>query len=347
LISFIQIFYSILFYFSVITDLIKEANETKGAIQEATSAMQNANETSHNTEQKKNDAMAMSTNFESNLFDYAGTAPPAAPQQQQQQQPDTMNSTNAPLPDMYSSSQPPAPMMQSSMPPPESLVMVQTVSSDGEDGGVKVVKDDDAPELFSNEYGQPEPSGPAPPQEQQQQQQAAPSQQYQAPPTPQYEQPSVYSQPPPGSLPPSAQPSPAVSRPPAVRAHHPRQSSLGFNPDFIMGGSAEPLPDGMSEAGISPAARTKSSSADFGYDDEELFSDVEEMKKQAQSAGEAARDAEAAHQRLLNEANELREDADKAEATARSLKAASSEKKKKRFGGSGDKKKILVRITLQ
>lgn len=317
---------------SVISDLIKEAKETKEAIDEATEAIQNANVSSHHTEQKKNEAMAMSTNFESNLFDFhGGEAPaPAAPHQQ----PATASS---PLPDMYPS-QPPAPAQ--SMPPPENIHMVQTVSSDDQDGGNDAPEeDDDAPELFSNEYRQPEPvpapePAPAPAMVQ------PPQQHYQAPPTPQYQQPQIYSQPS------SAQPSPNVGRPNAME-HHNRQSSLGFNPAFIMGGSAEPLPD-TTEAGISPAARTKSSSADFGYEDEELFHDVEEMKKSAERAAAAARDAEAAHQRLVNEANELREDADKAEATARSLKASAAEKKKGRFGRSGgDKKKILVRIITQ
>lgn len=317
---------------SVITDLIQEARETKDAIEEATGAMH-----------KKDDAMAVASNFESNMLDFHG-APAPAP---------------IPAPEtMYSSAPPPS--TQSSMPPPAAMaptMVVQTVSSDDEQDGNKdnaPKEADDAPESFSNEYGQPPEPTPAPSTTQ------PPPQQYQAPPTPQYEQPTIYNQGGPSpsvvrvpptppyeqpaayaSQPPSAQPSPA--RPATLDAHHPRQSSLGFNPEFLMGGSAEALPE-VDANGISPAARTKSSSGDFGYDDEETFQNVENLKKQAESAAETAREAEAAHQRLLNEADELRSDADRAEATARSLKASAQEKKKGRFGrGGGDKKKILVR----
>ena len=112
-----------------------------------------------------------------------------------------------------------------------------------------------------------------------------------------------------------------------------------------MGGSAEPLP-ASDESGFTPTARAASRSADFGYDDEDTFQEVEAMKRNAERAAETARDAEAAHSRLLAEANELRNDADKSEATARSLKAAASETKKKRFGRSGgDKKKMLVSVS--
>ena len=290
-------------------DLIQEAQETKTAIEDATAAMQNANTLSHHTERKKDEAMQMSSNFESNLFDFHGgtTSAPAA-------------ATSGGY-DMYESH-------LASKPTAASIPVVQTVSSEDQEGADKPGQNDDSSddgqELFSNEYRQPAP---------------VPSMnvglqqpQSSAPPTPHYEQPSVHSRPP------SAQP----TRPNAM-GHQPRQSSLGFNPEFIMGGSAEPLPGGA-DTGMSPAARTKSSSADFGYDDEELFQAVEEMKKKAELAAEAARDAEAAHQKLLNEADELRADADSAEATARSLKAAAAEKKKGRFGrGTGDKKKISVR----
>lgn len=308
--------------------MIKEAKETKEAIDDATAAMQNANVVSHHTEQKKSEAMQMSSTFESNLFDFHGGAGSGgAPQYQ---------NSGPPPGDMYGS-QPPAPQP---IPAPGGIPMVQTVSSEEPEGAEAGDKeeggdddDSDGQELFSNEYGRPAPApvpGPAPSPMPQ-------PQQYSAPPTPQYVQPSVYSQPP------SAQPTPNTGRPAAVSRHTPRQSSAGFNSEFIMGGSAEPLPDG-GETGISPAARTKSSSADFGYEDEESYQNVEEMKRKAESAAEAARDAEAAHRRLMNEADELRADADKAEATARSLKAAAAEKKKGRFGRSGgDKKKIMVR----
>jgi len=289
----------------VMLDLIQEAQETKAAIEDATTAMQNANAESHHTERKKDEAMAMSSNFESNLFDFhGGPAPAPTP---------TAPGTSGGH-DMYES--------HLSSKPADTIPMVQTVNSEDQEGADKARQNDDSSEegqeLFSNEYRQPAPQPPMNVGLQQPQSSA--------PPTPHYEQPSVHSRPP------SAQP----TRPNAL-GHQPRQSSLGFNPDFIMGGSAEPLP----ATGMSPAARTKSSSADFGYEDEELFQAVEEMKKKAELAAEAARDAEAAHQKLLNEADELRADADRAEATARSLKAAAAEKKKGRFGRTtGDKKKL-------
>lgn len=304
----------------MIIDLIHEAQETKTAIDDATAAMQSANVASHHTERKKKEAMQMSSNFENNLLDFHG-APDSTPIiqqpiiQQDHAVPPAIATGSQDLYSNYSLSQPP---------------VVQTVSSEDQEDGNKERNDDDSDdgqELFSNEYSRPAPvpaPEPVPAMTQ-------PQQRMSAPPTPQYEQPSVYSRPP------STQP----NRPNAL-GHQPRQTSAGFNPEFIMGGSAEPLPSGA-DTGISPAARSKSSSADFGYEDEELFQNVEEMKKKAELAAEAARDAEAAHQKLLNEAEELRADADKAEATARSLKAATAEKKKGRFGrGGGDKKKLSV-----
>lgn len=284
-------------------DLIQEAQETKTAIEDATVAMQNANSVSHHTEQKKEEAIQMSSTFESNLFDFHGDAAPA---------PAATTSGGYDMFDSHLASK-----------PANGIPLVQTVNSeDQENAGHHDDDSDDGQELFSNEYRQPAP--------QPTMNFGIQQQQTSAPPTPNYEHPSV------NSRPPSAQP----VRPNAV-GHQPRQASLGFNADFIMGGSAEPLP----ETGMSPAARTKSSSADFGYEDEELFQAVEEMKKKAELAAEAARDAEAAHQKLLNEADELRADADRAEATARSLKAAAAEKKKGRFGrAAGDKKKLSVRI---
>jgi len=327
-------------YFSVITDLIQEAKETKGAIEDATRAMQNANTASHHTEQKKAEAMQMSTNFESNLYDFHGGGPPASA-------PAPRMDNNGPPPIEMYRSQPPRAHQQTQA--PNGVPNVQTASSEEPEAADQENEgnddDSDGQELFSNGYGQPAPApapmpapAPAPMPQQQYSAPPTPQQQYSAPTTPQYQQPSVYSQPS------SAQPTPNMGRPVAMSKHTSRQSSLGFNPEFIMGGSAEPLPD-SDETGISPAARTKSSSADFGYEDEESYQNVEEMKKKAEAAAAAARDAEAAHRRLLNEADELRADADKADANARSLKAAAAEKKGKgRFvRGGGDKKKTLVR----
>lgn len=347
---------------SVITDLIQEAKETKDAIEETTGAMKSTAENSQQREEMKNDAMQMTNNFESNLFEFNGeSAPPSA--------------APAPALDMYSQapasvsnkySQSPAPNVygQVKAPKPQpteegnNTLLVQTVSSDAEEAKEKEENNDDAAELFSNEHGGPapipesswsqaptgQPAYQAPPtpsrapasQQMQQQYQEAP-QQYQAPPTPQLMQPPAYSHPQ------SAQPSPSIARPGAVGSqHHPRQSSLGFDVGSLMGGSAQPLPE-SGDSGFSPAARTKSSSADFGYEDEEMFQQVEELKRKAESAAQTARDAEATHQRMMNEADELRADADKAEANARSLKAAAAEKKSGRFGRKGgDKKKLNV-----
>jgi len=300
----------------VIIDLIQEAQETKIAIEDATAAMKSANVTSHHMERKRNEAIQMTSNFESNLLDFHGGSAPAPAVQLDFSAPPKDTSTGQ----IFFGST----VMS---PPSSSIPVVQTVSSEEQEGDDKGHHDDDSDgeELFSNEYGRPAPVSVPEPALVVEQSQPRIS----APPTPQYEQPTVYSRP----------PSTQSSRPNAL-GHQPRQSSLGFNPDFIMGGSAEPLPDAAG-TGISPAARSKSSSADFGYEDEELFQNVEELKKKAELAAETARDAEAAHQKLLNEADELRADADKAEATARSLKAAAAEKKKGRFGmGGGDKKKL-------
>ena len=280
----------------MIADLLKEATETKVAIDDATDAIQNTAVASHHTEQKKNVAMEMTSSFESNLFDFNGESAPAP-----------ALGTGG----LYGQTQPPPSKPVDDSP---AMPMVQTVSSDAEE----------AKEKQSNEYGQtaPVPStafGQAPPT----------PQRYQAPPTPQYQQPPV-----------QPQPSPQVVRPGAVGAQQPRQLSHGFDVGSLMGGSADMLPN---DNGFSPAARATSSSADFGYEDEEMFQKVEELKKKAERAAEAARDAEVGHQKLINESDELRSDADRAEANARSLKAAAAESKGGRFGRKGgDKKKMNV-----
>ena len=120
--------------------------------------------------------------------------------------------------------------------------------------------------------------------------------------------------------------------------HHYRNSSLGFAADFVMGGAAAPM---SQSGGFSPPAATTSEKGNYGCDDEEALSNVAELKKKASAAQETARDAEAAYKKLAAEADELRTDADKAEATVRSLRAAASELKKGAFGG-GKKKKIMV-----
>jgi hypothetical protein len=161
-----------------------------------------------------------------------------------------------------------------------------------------------------------------------------PQAQSDAPPTPQH--PPQYLQ-----QPPQAQPTPMnVQRPDVIQGHN-RQTS-GFDSGFVMGGSAAPLPETTSpdQASVKSAARTRSRSGDYGFDDEDAFNAVEEMKKTAERAAEAARDAQAAASRLAAEADELRSDADKAEANARSLRAAAEEQKKGRFGG-GKKKNML------
>ncbi|KAG7364071.1 cytoskeletal-regulatory complex EF hand domain containing protein [Nitzschia inconspicua] len=159
----------------------------------------------------------------------------------------------------------------------------------------------------------------------------APAPQVEAPPTP---QPVVQ------TIQHVQKPTPTnVNRPPAVMGHN-RQSS-GFDSGFVMGGSAPPIsePSVPERGNMSSAARSHSSSGDYGFEDEEAFKIVEEMKRKAERAAEAARDAEAAASRLASEADELRSDADKAEANARSLRAKADEQKKGRFG-NGKKKNM-------
>ena len=136
-----------------------------------------------------------------------------------------------------------------------------------------------------------------------------------------------------------------VSRPNALGSHN-RQLS-GFNAEYLMGGAAPPTePDAtdteqhhhQQQETLSVAARSQANSGDYGYDDQ-AFEIVEEMKKKARQADKAAGKAEVASRKLATEADELRNDADKAEAMSRSLQAASEEKKKGRFGG-GKKKKL-------
>lgn len=184
------------------------------------------------------------------------------------------------------------------------------------------------PEPVQDMYAQYSAPAPAP------QPEAPPTPQQQAPPTPQRQMQPVQAR--------SPQPTPTnLSRPPAVAGHN-RQSS-GFDSGFVMGGSAPPLPEPTraDNASMSSAARAHSSSGDYGFEDEEAFKIVEDMKKRAERAAETARDAEAAANRLAAEADELRTDADKADANARTLRAKADEQKKGRFGGG--KKKNMAR----
>jgi len=144
---------------------------------------------------------------------------------------------------------------------------------------------------------------------------------------------------------------PNIERPSAL-ATHGRQLS-GFESGFMMGGSA-PVIEHQQDPDISDdseqqqqvetfdetfsvAARSHASSGEYGYDDQ-AFEIVEEMKKKAKQADKNARDNEAASRKLATDAEELRNDADKTEENARSLKAAAEEKKKGRFGGKKYKK---------
>lgn len=143
----------------------------------------------------------------------------------------------------------------------------------------------------------------------------------------------------PDAGPPEEAPAPAPKP-----AHHRIQSSVGFGGEYVMGGAATPLPfDG---GALSPPAMSQSMSSTYGYDDETM-QHVEMLKKKVEGAQETAKDAEVIHRKLTAEADELRADADRAEATARSLRAAGQEKKKGVFGGGGGKKKkTMVRSSL-
>jgi hypothetical protein len=286
--------------------LIGEARDTKNAIEDAHETIENASEALHHVEhraiqQQAGHAVRKSEVFESNLFGFDAGAP--APMIQPAMSYDTIDETPASVAsrDFSIPSQP-------AQYAPTNVPVVQTVSEDGPKQGAP----DDAPELFDNEYNYG-----------------------QSAPQPHVEQPPP--QPEPRNELPPPQPV-SLARPSAVGMNDRRTS--GFDSDFAMGGSAESMPPASSEA-MSPAARTYSESSAYGYDDDEEFNDVEELKKKAEMARETASDAEAGHRKLVNEADELRQDADRANATARSLKAAAEEKKKGTFGG-GKKKKLLV-----
>lgn len=128
-----------------------------------------------------------------------------------------------------------------------------------------------------------------------------------------------------------------LARPKAVADHSRKESVGGFGSDFVMGGSALP-PEGGGVYGAAAAATAEVSGS--GHNPADLAR-VEELRSKARAAQETANDAAAAHIRLAQEADELRGDADKAEAGARTLRAAADEKKKGRFG-AGKKKSLNV-----
>ena len=145
----------------------------------------------------------------------------------------------------------------------------------------------------------------------------------------------------PATMPPQQQRTPIQHRQTAAPGHV--RNTSGFDDSFLMGGSAQALPQDASgdNDNVSHAARSIASNGDYGYDDQ-AFEIVENMKKKAKKADAAAREAEAAHRKLADEADELRTDADRAQANARSLAAQAAPdekgKKKGRFGGGGKKK---------
>ncbi|KAL3925525.1 MAG: hypothetical protein SGILL_000343 [Bacillariaceae sp.] len=288
---------------SVLTDLISEAQQTKDAINGATASIENANQHHAAMDAQKQDAMNKSDVFESNLFGYeeSGTAMGEAPSPAQTRS----------APEGFNNEP------SGGIPLPAENAPLPALGAPASEP---------ATDMYA-QYSAPAPA----------QLEAPPTpQRYEAPPTPQRQmvpaQPQQQSQPTPTNL----------SRPPAVAGHN-RQSS-GFDSGFVMGGSAPPLPDPSSapdQASMSSAARAHSSSGDYGFEDEEAFRIVEDMKKKAEGAAAAARDAEAASSRVASVADELRSDADKADANARTLRAKADEKKDRRFGGG--KKKNMMR----
>lgn len=344
-----------------LTGQIAEATSTKEAINEAYNAVENSAASAHQAEhhaaeQQKVRAVQQSDMFEANLFgggnDYGAPAPAPAPAPmpsmsqppaiQQTRSHDSVDSNRISVSggsmasgSYATQSLPPPHQMPMQPAPPAGMPIVQTVSSDDEVERA-APQGEGGEELFNNEFAAPAPE----PTEPQQEQAQAPSNDL--PPPQQFQQPppeEQFQQPPAQSLAGVASP----KRPGNLAAHH-RQASGGFASDFVMGGAAIPYEDpGAGVPAVSPAARTYSDSSAYGYDDDEAYKNVEELKKKAQTAQETARDAEAAHRKLVNESDELRQDADKAEAMARSLRAAADEKKKGTFGG-GKKKKLMVRV---
>eukprot|EP00980_Cylindrotheca_fusiformis_P027195 scaffold19324_cov152-Cylindrotheca_fusiformis.AAC.10 len=191
----------------------------------------------------------------------------------------------------------------------------------------------------SQQYHQAPPYGgiPTPPNQGQQYHQMPPpgSQHSSSYPTPQPSQ--QYMQ---QSNSPIATPQYGLARPKVVDNSNRMESVGGFGSDYVMGGSAPP--SGMYDApGPAPQQQQQQqqpaqSSSSYSQED---MARVEELKRKARAAQETANDAATTHIKLAQEADELRSDADKAEANSRSLRAAADEKKKGMFGGGKNKNK--------
>jgi len=121
--------------------------------------------------------------------------------------------------------------------------------------------------------------------------------------------------------------------------HNRKESVGGFGGDFVMGGFAPP-PGAGGVYGAAAAATAAVETQAPQQDNSAAVAQLEELKKRYKGAQEIASDAAATHIKLAQEADELRGDADKAEANARSLRASADEKKKGRFGGSNKKKAL-------
>lgn len=162
----------------------------------------------------------------------------------------------------------------------------------------------------------------------------------QAMPTPQQQQAYMMQN---QQLTPIATPNYGLARPSVD--HNRKESVGGFGGDFVMGGFAPPTgAGGVYGAAAAASAHVEASSAapTPPPDNSAAVAQLEELKKKYKGAQEIASAAAASHIKLAQEADELRGDADKAEANARSLRASADEKKKGRFGGSNKKKALNV-----
>jgi hypothetical protein len=300
-------------------DLIGEARQTKDAIEEAHSSIQDANVTSHVAEQQHDHAVRQSDVFEANLFDLGEGPLPGAPlqqtsptaafaapafatpgqqQQQQQQQiaPPAQRHHNHNNHHQFEQQQHP-PLRVPAMSQSEVSAFSHEVSLAHHVTAVDSIDEEEENDQQGAWMGS---SGPAP----------VAGGGYHGAPQPVQVQ--------------------AVS-PAQSLIHHRQISANAFSSDMVMGGSADPLPE---VGGMSPPSAMASTNSNYGYDDQSEMdlANVSELKKKVKAAENAARDAQAAHRKLAAEADELRQDADKAEGNARSLKAAATEKKKGAFG---------------
>jgi len=322
----------------VLTDLISEAKETTEAIQDATEMIQSAGQAQSNVTQNAPPAM------QEDLFDMGYSnpmgaaapavhnAPPMPPQETFANEHARDSMMGVPTGGASSLPQPPPqPAGDVLAPAPEQH---QTFSLP-------------TPSAEFDQQANPSTGAPAPPQAGGYPAQApmppqAQGYPAQAPVPPQ--QPGYPAQAP---MPPQAQgyptqaPAPQQQQQQAMPGHNRYPSD--FDDGYMMGGSAQIIPlngNPDNNDNISVAAHSMASTGGYGYDDK-AFEAVEEMKKKAKKADGVARDAEAAYRKLKAEADELRTDADRAEANARSLAAAcdDTQKKKKRFGGGKKEKK--------